>query len=75
MAVRDLLREVSVGRGHQANIDMDGARAAQAFEFLLLQNAQELGLQFERNIADLVEKQRAAMGQLEAADVAAQWRR
>ena len=68
LAVRDLLREVSIGRGHQANIHMDGARAAQPFEFVLLQNPQELGLQFERNIADLVEKQRAAMGQLEAAD-------
>ena len=68
LAVRDLLREVGIGRGHQANIHMDGARAAQPFEFVLLQNPQELGLQFERNIADLVKKQRASMGQLEAAD-------
>ena len=68
MTVRHLLREVRIGGGHQANIHLDGARAAQPLEFVLLQNPQELGLQLERNIANLVKKQRAAMGQLEAAD-------
>ena len=32
----------------------------------LLQDAQELGLQLERQIADLVEEDRAAVGDLEA---------
>ena len=35
---------------------------------LLLQHAQQLRLQLERDVADLVEKQRAAVRQLEAAD-------
>ena len=44
-------------------------RAAQALELLLLQDAQQLGLQRRRDVADLVEEQRAAVGQLEAADL------
>ena len=53
----------------QAHIHFDGARAAQPFELVLLQDAQQLGLQLQRNVADFVEKQRAFMGQLEAADL------
>ncbi len=41
---------------------------ADAFELALLQHAQRLALQLERDLADLVEEQRAAIGQLEAAD-------
>jgi hypothetical protein len=45
-----------------------GAGAAQALELLLLQDAQELGLEFERDVADLVEEDRAAVRQFEAAE-------
>ena len=44
------------------------ARAAQALELALLQHAQQLRLQLQRDLADLVEKHRAVVGQLEAAD-------
>ncbi len=37
----------------------------------LLQHAQQLALQFQRDLADLVEEQRAAVGELEAADAVA----
>ena len=40
---------------------------ADALELALLQHAQELRLQVERHVADLVEEERAAVGQLEAA--------
>src|SRR5204863_403511 len=43
-------------------------RTAQAFEFPLLQHAQQLGLQFERNLSDLVQKNRPAIGHFEPAD-------
>ena len=41
--------------------------AADPLELALLQHAQQLGLERRRDLADLVEEQRAAVGQLEAA--------
>ena len=40
--------------------------AADALELALLQHAQQLRLRLERQLADLVEEQRAAVGELEA---------
>src|SRR5262249_19759801 len=45
------------------------ARAADALEAPLLEHPQELGLAALGQLADLVEEQRAAVGQLEAADL------
>jgi hypothetical protein len=67
-AGRDCIGEVQVGRGDDAYVDAVRARAADAFELLLLQHAQQLRLQLEGKVAHLVEKQRAAVGQLEASD-------
>ncbi len=44
--------------------------AAQAAHFVILQHAQQLGLRRRGHLADFVEQQRAAVGQLEAADAA-----
>ena len=41
---------------------------AHRLEFLLLQNSQQLGLSFERQFGDFVQKQRAAVGVFKAAD-------
>jgi len=41
----------------------------QALELLLLQHPEQLGLQLVRNVADLVEKQRPLVRQLEASDL------
>ena len=43
--------------------------AAHALELALLQHAQQLRLQLEGQLADLVEEQRAAVGQLEAPEL------
>ncbi len=61
--------EVAVGRGDDADIDLDPA-AADALEGLLLQGAHDLALGFQRHVGDLVEEQRAAMRLLEGADLA-----
>src|ERR1035438_6297335 len=61
-------REVAVGGGHQAGVGADGAGTAEALEFALLEDAQELGLQLERNLSDFVEEHGAAVCQLKAAD-------
>ena len=46
---------------------MNGALAADALEVLILQKAQELGLQGRRQVGDLVEENGAAVGRLEPA--------
>ena len=45
---------------------MIGCDAAEPLELPLLQDAQELHLRRGREVADLVEEERAAVGQLEA---------
>jgi len=49
-----------------------GARFADPLELTFLQHAQQLALQRQRNFADLVKEQRAAVGQLKPADAVAQ---
>ncbi len=66
-AVSYHLCQVAMSRGHQPNIRLVSSTAAQALEFLFLQCAQQFGLQLQRNIADLFQKESALFGQLEAA--------
>ena len=69
LAFRDHLCQVAIGRRDHADVDTDGARAAQPFEFLFLQNAQQLGLEFEGDVPDFIQKQRSLVGEFEAADL------
>jgi hypothetical protein len=48
-----------MGGCDQADVHLVGVAATQSFEFLLLQDAQQFGLKFQRNVADLVKKERA----------------
>ena len=66
-ALADLLLEVLVGGGDDPHVHLDRARAAHGLDVLLLQRAQDLGLGLEAHVADLVEEERAAVGQLELA--------
>src|SRR5213079_3622399 len=50
-----------------ADVDLDRLAAGDALEPLVLEDAQDLGLELERHVADLVEEQRAAVGELELA--------
>ena len=59
--------DVAVGGGDDAHVDLDGLVAAQALEALVLEHAQQLGLQPEAQFAELVQEQRAPVGLLEAA--------
>ena len=56
-----------MGRRNQPHIDLDGTAAADTFQLAFLQHAQQLGLEGRRDLADLVEEQRAAVGRLETA--------
>jgi hypothetical protein len=44
------------------------SRASEAFELLFLEDAEEFGLERSWDVADLVAKQSAPIGQLEATD-------
>src|SRR5690606_21334783 len=64
-ALRDLRREIAVRRRDDANVHLQRRVGADALDLAFLQRAQELGLRAERQLADLVEEQRAAIGELE----------
>ena len=59
-----------VRRRHQPHVDLHRRRSADALEAPLFERAQDLGLQRERQVADLVEEERAAVRHLELARLA-----
>ena len=67
--------EVLVGGRDHAHVDADQFAPADAEELAFGQHAQQPRLQRQRHVADLVEEQGAAIGLLEAADVALAARR
>ena len=60
-----LLRQVAVGGGNHPHINAVLAVRAQPLQLPALQHAQQLGLHRQRQLAHFVQKQRAAIGQLE----------
>src|SRR5581483_3804552 len=64
---RSLFVQLRVGGRKHANIDAPRLRGADALQLSSLQNAQQFGLLAQRHIGDLIEKQRASVGQFEAA--------
>ena len=68
----DLAGEVAVGGGDHPHVDVVRAVGADALDLAALQRAQQLGLQRQRQLADLVEEQRAPVGHLELARPVAQ---
>ena len=66
-AIADLALEIAVRRRDHPDVDLHRVGPAHALELALLQHAQELDLDLERHVADLVEEQRPAVRQLEAA--------
>jgi hypothetical protein len=67
-ALRDGARQIGVRRADEADVGLARDVAAEPLEFARLQDAQELHLSRGREIADLVEEERAAVGFLETAD-------
>ena len=63
----DRFGQVLVRGGNDPNVDLARDVLADTLVLPLLQHPQEFGLQFEGKIADLVEKDRAAVRDLEAA--------
>ena len=59
--------QIAVRGGDDPHVDVDRLLAADAFHPAVLQDAQHADLGRQRQLADLVEKQRAAVGPLEPA--------
>jgi hypothetical protein len=63
--------DVLVGGGEDADVDRDRGVAADDVDDVLLQHAQQLGLERQRELADLVEEEGAAGGLAEPAGAVA----
>src|SRR5204862_5971291 len=63
----DFLLEIAIARGNQADVYGQSARAADAFKLALLQHAQQFHLNCRTQVANFIEKQRAAIRQLKTA--------
>src|SRR5258708_36630966 len=66
-AVRDCALEFPVGWGHHAPVGRDRLRPANAVEFAFLDYPQERNLRLSGQLADFVQKYRAAFRQFKAA--------
>src|SRR5581483_3167387 len=62
----DTLFEVLMGGGDDADIGLDRLVSADPIEMAVGEHTQQTRLQIRRHVADLVEKQRAALGLLES---------
>src|SRR5207247_3959707 len=61
------LLEIAIGGGQDSDIDRDALGAAYGTDFLLLNSAQQLGLEINGKLSNLVEKYRAALGDCQQA--------
>src|SRR5579883_3520170 len=67
-AMPHLLFEILIGGADDPHIDLDRLPPADPLDHLILQETQQLDLQRWRQVADFIEKQRAAVGALDLAD-------
>ena len=67
-AVGHRATEVLVRRRQNAHIDFDRLAAAHALDLTRFDGAQQLGLRFGAEVADLVEKERAGVREFEPAE-------
>ena len=67
-SVRDHFFQIFVGGGNDSDIGLDRRVSADTFELLLLEKTERLGLRRGGHIADLIQKDRAAVDLFELAD-------
>lgn len=64
------LLQIAVGGNDQPEVQLDLLGAGEALNGLLLNQLQELGLDMGGQLTDLIQEQRAVVGQLDLADLA-----
>src|SRR3984957_4838359 len=62
--------EIAIGCRYYADIDFNGLRAADAFEFTFLQHPQECNLSVKRHLADFIEKNGSSVRQFKSTEAA-----
>ena len=75
LAALDHRRQRDIGRGDHADIDLDRYALRQAAQTRAPAKRAEFGLKVERHLADLVQQNRAAIGQFEFAGLGLRRRR
>src|SRR5262245_25380520 len=65
----NLFGEIPVGCRDHPDVDLNGTRRSESLELSVLQDAEQLRLRLRRKLTDLVEQNRAAVGELEAPDL------
>src|SRR6185437_2936211 len=63
-----LIVELSISGAEQSHIHAASLRRTDPFQFAALQNSQEFSLLAQWDVGNLIQKERAAVGKLEAAD-------
>ena len=71
-AVRGLDPQIAVGRGDDGDVNLARLERPDTLNLAVLDGAQEFGLQRQRELAHLVEEERAAVGVFEQADLVIQ---
>ena len=66
-AIFDPRLEILIGRCDHPGVDLAGRVLSDALDLTLLENSKKLGLERQRHVPDLVEKEGAAVGGLELA--------
>src|SRR5262252_7507565 len=64
--------QIAGSRDDHPNVDLDGFRAAKALELAFLKNTKQLGLQFQGQLPNFIQKQGRAIRELKPADLAGQ---
>src|SRR5947209_20265626 len=62
-------REIAIGSGNDANVHLEGTLGSYRIDVAVLQCPEQLDLHIEPKFADLVQKERPAMGLLKFAQV------
>src|SRR6266566_8716548 len=69
LAVFDHFLEVAVGCRYQPNVDFLGSSAAQPFKLAFLQCPKQFRLNVDGDISDLIQKERALVGEFKPANL------
>lgn len=62
--------KIAIGSGDEADIDFDGSGAADAIEAFFFEDAEKFGLNGDRQVANFVEEESAAVSEFDFADFA-----
>ena len=75
LSLQDHSFQVAMSRSDDANVNLFRPRASQTLKFPLLQDAQKLRLELQRDVTDFVQEQGTLVCQLDPARFSERWLR